>query len=701
MPIRDLVNRIVQGIAGASDLQAPLLFVIVLAMLILPMPSWLLDFCLVINIALTFLVLLRTASVAHPLEFSVFPSVLLVTTLLRLAMNISATRLILGSGDEFGAGQIIHAFGTFVIGQNVVVGVVIFVILVIIQFVVITAGAGRVAEVAARFTLDAMPGKQMAIDADLNAGMIDEREARRRREEVGKEADFYGAMDGASKFVRGDAIAAVVMIIINVLGGFAVGMLIHKLPLQEAVLQYTVKTVGEGIVTQIPALIMSIATGLIVTRATSESNLGEDLNLQILGQYRTVGIAAVIMASFMLVPQLPKLPFMLGAGALGYLAYRQWKRAKDAPPAATDDEAAAGAPAPAAADDMLSLLSLDPIEVEIGYGLIHLADPAQGGDLLERITTLRKQIAMELGFVVPPVRVRDNIQLKNNGYSIKLWDIEVAQGEIVPRFLLAMNPADPDTVFPGAIPTREPAFGLPAQWIQEAQKMQAEVAGFTVVDPTTVLVTHLSEVIRGHAHEVLARQDVQGLLDKVRAAAPALVDDLVPKVISLAEVHRVLQNLLRERISIRDMNRILSTLGDYAPSVREVDQLTEHVRQALARVISSQYRGADGPIDVITLHPDVEDLLLNNLRPTQYGLQIVLDPASAQALLLNLKAQVERMVGLGYQPVLLCSTQLRLYLRRFVERFMPGITVLSHAEVAPGVQAQSRGEVTLAAPILV
>ncbi len=695
MNFRELLNRIIASVVGASDLQAPLLFVTILGMLIIPMPPILLDFSLVINIAVTFLVLLRAAAVTHPLEFSVFPSVLLVTTLLRLALNISATRLILSSADEAGAGQIIHAFGTFVIGGNPVVGVVIFVILVIIQFVVITAGAGRVAEVAARFTLDAMPGKQMAIDADLNAGLVDEREAKLRREQVGKEADFYGAMDGASKFVRGDAIAAIVMIIINVLGGFAVGMLIHKLPLEDALSMYTIKTVGEGIVTQIPALIMSIATGLIVTRATSESNLGEDLSFQVLGQYRTVGTAAVIMGSFLLVPGLPKIPFLLGSAALGGLAYYRWKQAQQAPPPPETDSTDSAPPAPTSAEEMLSLLSLDPIEVEIGYGLIHLADPSQGGDLLERITTLRKQIAMEMGFVVPPVRVRDNIQLKNTGYSIKLWDVEIANGEIVPRFLLAMNPNDPDTAFPGSIPTREPAFGLPAQWIQEAQKMQAEMAGFTVVDPTTVLVTHLSEVIRGHAHEILTRQDVQGLMDKVRAVAPALVDDLVPKVMSLAEIHRVMQNLLRERVSIRDLNRVLSTLGDYAPSIRDVEQLTEHVRQSMARVISNQYRGAEGPIDVITLDPDVEELLLDNLRPTQYGLQIVLEPGTAQTLLLNIKAQAERMIAMGYTPVLLCSTQLRLYLRRFIERFMPSITVLSHAEVASGVQAQSRGSVSL------
>ena len=679
-------------IVRTSEIQVPLLFLVLLGMLIVPMPSWVLDFCLIINIGLTFIILLRTTSITQPLEMSIFPSVLLITTLLRLALNVSATRLILGSGDEFGAGQVIHAFGTFVVGANPVIGVVIFVILVIIQFVVITAGAGRVAEVAARFTLDAMPGKQMAIDADLNAGLIDESEARKRRDNVSREADFYGAMDGASKFVRGDAIAAIMMIIINVLGGFIIGIYFHHLDLSASLQQFTMKTVGEGIVTQIPALIMSIATGLIVTRAASESNLGQDLVNQVMGDYRTLSIGAAILGLFVLVPGLPKIPFLIGASLLGWLAYYRAKRHEEAP--AKEAAEAPHAREGALADDM-GLLVIDPIEVEIGYGLIQLADPAQGGELLERITALRRQIASEVGFLVAPVRVRDNLQQKNTDYVIKLWDVEVTRGEIIPRYVLAINAGEETATLPGAIPTTEPAFGLPALWVPEAHKMDAELAGYTVVDPTTVLITHLSEVVKSHAHEILTRQDVQQMIDRARSFAPALVDDLVPKAMSLSEVHRVLQNLLKEQVPIRDLNRILSTLSDYVATTRDIDQLTEYVRQSLARVISSHHRGTDGKLDVFTLDPTVEEMMLTNLRPTQFGTQVVIEPTVAQRVLAGIKTQAERAIAMGNQPIALCSAQLRPYLRRFLEKYLPTLTVLSHTEIVPGTQIRSSGMVSL------
>ncbi len=647
-------NHLVTVLQQFSALQAPVIFIIVIGMLIMPMSGSLLDLFLIVNILLTFTILMRTTVVTQPLEFSVFPSLLLITTLFRLALNISATRLILSNADAAGAGQVIHAFGTFVISGNPIVGVVIFIILIVIQFVVITAGAGRVAEVAARFTLDAMPGKQMAIDADLNAGLIDEQDARRRRENVGREADFYGAMDGASKFVRGDAIAAIIMIIINILGGFAVGIGQHNLTVMDALQQYTVKTVGEGIVTQIPALIMSIATGLIVTRSTSESNLGQDLSTQL---------------------------------------FQNWQLFK--PTAKPEAPPPAPHPRTITSEEMMDLLTVDPIEVEIGYGLISLADPAQGGDLLERITSLRKQIALDLGFVVPPVRVRDNIQLKSTAYVVKLWGAELARGEILPRYLLAMNPGNQEMTLPDGIPTTEPAFGLPAQWINESMKLEAETSGFTVVDPTTVLITHLSEVVKSHAHEVLTRQDVQGLIDKIRTTAPALIDDLVPKLMSLSEVHRVLQELLKERVSIRNMTVILSALGDRASGTRDLDQLVEFVRQALARTISNQFRNPEGIIDVFTLDPSLEEYLLDHLRPTQFGTQVVLDPSTAQRLLLQVKEQAERAIALGNQPTLICSSQVRPYLRRLVEKYLPSLIVISHAEVVPGIQVRSSGTVSL------
>ena len=682
-------------LAQGDALQMPMLFVVIIGMLIIPMPPWVLDVMLVFNIGLTLMVLLRTTAVLQPLEFSVFPSLLLVATLFRLALNISATRLILSTGTDDGSGQIIKTFGSFVIGQNPVVGVIIFLILVVIQFVVITAGAGRVAEVAARFTLDAMPGKQMAIDADLNAGMIDEATARRRRGEIAREADFYGSMDGASKFVRGDAIAALVMIVVNILGGFAVGIGIHHLDMMQALSQYTTKTVGEGIVTQIPALIMSIATGLIVTRTTSASSLGHDLMQQVLGNPQSLWATAGILSAFALVPGLPKLPFLLGALALSGLAFFTGRTIAATAAATAEAEKAPPAPRTTSTEEMMEMLAIDPLEIEIGYGLIALADPMQGGDLLERITTLRKQIALEMGFVVPPVRVRDNIQLKSTGYAVKLWGEEISSGELQPRHCLAMNNDTALPPLPGAIPTTEPAFGLPAFWIPEGQKITAEVEGYTVVDPTTVLITHLSEIVRSHAHELLTRQDLQALLDKVRRGAPALVDELIPKALSLAEVHRVLQLLLQERVSIRDLNRILSTLGDFATTTRDIDILTEHVRRALARAISQQKRGPDGNLDVITLAPALEELIMSHLHPTPFGTQIVLDPSATQLVLQNVRAQAERSVSLGSAPIIVCSSQIRPYFRRLIEPYFPGMTVLAHGEISTGVRMRSIGMVAL------
>jgi flagellar biosynthesis protein FlhA len=664
--------------------------VLIVGMMVVPLPHWMLDLLLVLNMALTFGVLLVTAYATNPLQFSIFPSLLLVMTLFRLALNISATRLILLHAD---AGTVISAFGSFVVGGNYVVGIVVFLILVVIQFVVITNGAGRVAEVAARFTLDAMPGKQMAIDADLNSGLIDETAARARREIVAKEADFYGAMDGASKFVRGDAIAAIVIILVNILGGFIIGVMQKRMDIVTAMQTYTLLTVGEGLVTQIPALIASTAAGLIVTRSSGESHLGNELAGQVLSSPRAITTVAVMLFVLALMPGLPKVPFfmvalLVGIGALmlrgkeGLLA-----EPKEGPPAERRAEITEQ-------EEMMALLSTDPIELEVGYGLIPFADPAQGGDLLQRITTMRKQITAELGLVVPALRVRDNVELRPNGYRIKLWGTEVAKGEIMPRHYLAISAGETQQELRG-IRTKEPAFGLPALWINEGQKAEAENAGCTVVDAGTVIITHIVETLKSHAWEILTRQDVQNLLDSLKAQSPAVVEELVPKMLNLSEVHRVLQNLLRERVSIKDLNRILTTLGDYAPAVKDVDQLTEFVRQALARSISRQYQGADGTLDVITIDPDIEEILQAGLKPTAAGSQLVIEPALATRILEGVVFQAQRAISAGAQPVLLCSPSARPLLKALTQRRLPNVVVLSHAEISEKAQAKSIGMVTL------
>jgi len=564
----------------------------------------------------------------------------------------------------------------------------VFLILVVIQFVVITSGAGRIAEVAARFTLDAMPGKQMAIDADLNAGLIDEGEARTRRRDISREADFYGAMDGASKFVRGDAIAAIVIIIVNIIGGFIIGVVQRHMDLIHSLQTYTLLTVGEGLVTQIPALLMSTATGLIVTRAASESHLGTDLTRQVFSQPRPLAIVGGMLLTMAFIPGLPRLPFF-AAGALALAAAYSLYRAAHAPQPAAPPKPAVTEP-----QDMLRLLELDPIELEIGYGLIPLADAKQGGDLLERITTIRKHIAVDLGIVVPALRVRDNIQLRPNAYAIKLRGTEIASGEIYPRQVLAMNPGSVTQPLRG-VETREPAFGLPAVWIPENQKVEAEMAGYTVVDAATVVITHLSETIRGHAQEILSRQDVQALIDNVKVASPALIEDLIPKAMTLGEVQKVLQNLLRERVSIRDLTTILETLADHAASVKDVDLLAEHVRQALARPITRQHRSADGRLHVFTVDPRLEEILIGAVQRTPAGSQLVVQPEVAQRLVESVRAQAERAAAMGHEPIALCSPNCRLLFRRLIESVIPSLAVLSHAEIAPGTEVDSSGMVTI------
>jgi len=677
-----------KGMAKYSDTLVAVSSLIIVGMLVVPFPSWLLDILFTLNITGALAIFLVSVYTTEPLQFASFPSMLLVTSLFRLGLNISATRLILLNGD---AGSVVSAFGNVVIGGNYVVGLVVFIILVIIQFVVITNGTGRVAEVAARFTLDAMPGKQMAIDADLNAGIIDEQEAQRRRKNVSREADFYGAMDGASKFVRGDAIAAVVTIIVNILGGFLIGVAQRHLDFIAALQTYTLLTVGLGLVVQIPALLVSAAAGLMVTKAASENNLGSEMANQVLAQPKALGIAAVICVVLAMIPGLPKIPFLLAAAG-GLLMNQVFKRSiaaskvQQAEPVKTE--------APKAPENMADLLSVDPLELELGYGLIPLADVKQGGDLLERITSVRRHAALDLGLLVPAIRVRDNMQLKPNNYCVKLRGIEVTNGQVFPGQLLAMNPGTASVELRGT-PAIEPAFGLPAVWISEAQRPEAEVAGYTIVDPLTVIITHLTEVLRKHAAELLSRQDTHTLLNNVKENSPALVDDLIPNLLMLGDVQNVLQNLLAERVPIRDIETILEALADGARITKDTDMLTEYVRESIARQITKQCIDDTGTVNAFTLDPSVEQLMADGLRQTDMGVQLILDPLSVHNILESTKSRIEHMIAMGHQPVALCSPRIRLHFRRLVERMTPTLMVISYNELSSGAKLETMGMVSL------
>ncbi|HUU55664.1 MAG TPA: flagellar biosynthesis protein FlhA [Armatimonadota bacterium] len=675
-------NLLAQGlpeqIARHSDLLVSGGAVLIVAMLVVPLPHWALDALLVINIGAALTVLLMTAYTTHVLNFSVFPSLLLITTLFRLAINVSATRLILLHAN---AGAVIAAFGSFVVGGNYVVGIVVFIILVVIQFVVITNGAGRVAEVAARFTLDAMPGKQMAIDADLNAGLIDETEARRRREQIAREADFYGAMDGASKFVRGDAIAAVVMIVVNIFGGFIIGLAQRGMDLPTALRTYTLLTVGEGLVTQIPALVMATATGLIITRSSSGAPLGRDLATQILGSPRALGLVALTLAALALVPGLPKLPFLLVASGVGLIAgtLRTPSQQRRAP-------AQPSRPAAPSAEQLVELTTVEPLELEIGLDLIPLADPAQGGDLLERISTLRRRIAEEMGLMVPPLRVRDNLTLRGSAYAIKLSGADVAQGEVRLGYVLVMSATGgpPDVA---GIDATDPAFGMPARWVPEGRRVDAEMMGHTVVDPGTVILTHLEEVLKAHAAEIISLQDVRTMLDHLRHYAPALVEELVPKIFSISDLHRLLAGLLRERVPVRDLARILTTLAGHAPAVKDPEALAELARQGLSRTITALHLGEDRTLWVCALDPAAESELVSRAR----GEDSTLDAEWTERLVRSIKRQMERLVALGHSPLLLCGPAARPLVRALLERRAPAVSVLSHAEIDPEARLKSVG----------
>ncbi len=673
-----------------SDIFIAIAIITVVVMMIIPVPPLLLDILLTFNITFALVIVMVAIYNTEPLQLSVFPSLLLITTLFRLSLNVSSTRLILLDGY---AGDVILAFGNFVVGGNALVGFIVFVILIIIQFIVITRGAERVAEVAARFTLDAMPGKQMSIDADLNAGLINDAEARQRRRNIQREADFYGAMDGASKFVKGDAIAAIIIIIINIVGGFAIGMLQRNMDIVQALSTYTLLTVGEGLVNQIPALLISTATGIVVTRAASDVNLGYDIVGQLLTNPRVFMIASAVLAGLGLVPGLPGLPFFVLSLVCGAIAFVLTRTAKsDAATEITrrEEKEIEEVRKP---ENVVSLLAVDPMELEIGYSLIPMVDVSQGGDLLDRIVMIRRQCALELGLVVPTIRIRDNIQLKPNAYVIKLRGVEVAKGELLPDHYMAMNPGTVSEEISG-VETFEPAFGLPALWIQENEREQAELSGYTVVDPVSVLATHLTEVIKGHAAEIIGRQEVQTLIESVKQSNPAVVDELVPSLMSLGDIQKVLANLLRERISIRDLVTILETLADYAPATKDTEVLAEYVRHALARQISRQFI-YNNVLACLTVDPQLENTINGAVQRTEHGSYVALDPSTVQAIVNSLSNELPKLTNLGYQPVVLASPATRPYFRKVTERVAPNLIVLSYAELDPKIEVQAVGMVRI------
>lgn len=669
------------GVAG--------IIVAIVLIIIIPIPSGMLDVLLAINISISLIILLNSVYAKDALQMSIFPSLLLITTIYRLSLNISAAKLVLGSGE---AGSVIDAFGHFVTAGNMVVGFIIYLIIMIVQFLVITKGSERVSEVAARFTLDAMPGKQMAIDADLNSGLISEAEAKERRRNIQREADFYGAMDGASKFVKGDAIAGIIITFINIIGGLIIGVLMRGENISEALSNYTILTVGDGLVSQIPALLISTATGIIVTRAASDSNLSQGLIKQIFQNYKVMLITSgvcLVLALF----GLPTLPFMIIAGVLAVIGFRLQREVKlqekeeEVRVQETEVEEIRKP------ENVVSLLQVDPIELEFGYGIIPLADVNQGGDLLDRVVMIRRQLALELGMLVPMIRLRDNIQLSSNEYIIKIKGVEVSKGELMFGHFLAMNPGSVEQEIDGE-ETTEPAFGLPAKWITENQRERAEMLGYTVVDPPSIIATHLTEIIKRYAHELLGRQEVQTLIDSVKANYPAIVDELVPKVMNFGEIQKVLANLLKEGVSIRDMVTILETLADYAPLTRDPDMLTEYVRQALGRAISRRFIGGSKS-SVITIDPQLEQAILDSVQRTDYGSYVSMEPGMTQSIISNLYKHIQNLGSMGQQPIVIASPGVRPYFKKLTEQAIPELIVLSYNELDPNVEIQSVGMVSV------
>lgn len=675
-----------------KDISVLVMVICVVMMMVIPLPTLLLDFLLIINISLALTILMVSMNTKEPLDFSIFPTLLLLTTLFRLSLNVSTTRSILQDAD---GGRVVRAFGEFVVGGSPVIGFVIFIILVIINFVVITKGSERVAEVAARFTLDAMPGKQMSIDADMNAGMITEHEARDRRKKIEREADFYGAMDGASKFVKGDAIAGIIILLINVLGGFIIGMAIHGMGFAEAATTFTLLSVGDGLVSSIPALVISTATGIMVTRAGSDGNLGDDLSKQLLAYPKLLFVVAGTIALLGIFTPIGPYSTIPVAGILIFGGIRLQRhmdqREELAAQAPEEDAEIEQVKSP---ESVLGLLHVDPIEFEFGYGLIPLADTNQGGDLLDRVIMIRRQCALELGLVVPVIRIRDNIQLRPNQYMIKIKGNMVAGGEILLDHYLAMSPGIEDDSVIG-IDTIEPSFGLPALWISEDIRERAELAGYTVVDPPSVVATHLSEIIKKYAHELLSRQDTKSLIDNLKEHAPALVEEVVPSIMSVGDIQKVLQKLLKEKISIRNLHAIMEALADYGQYTKDPDLLTEYVRQSLSRQITLQYSEPGQALRVITAGPSLEKTISECVQQTEQGSYLAMDPDLSQRIYQILSEQVQRLMNMGHQPILLTSPAIRMYTRQLLERMFPDLPVLSYNEIEADVEVQSLGVVNL------
>lgn len=667
----------------------------VLAVMLIPLPPMMLDLSLTLSITISILILLVALYTQKPLEFSVFPSLLLVTTLFRLALNVASTRLILteGHGGPESVGQVISAFGQFVVGNNYVIGFIVFVILVVINFVVITKGSGRVAEVAARFTLDAMPGKQMSIDADLNSGLITEKEARLRRKEIEMEADFYGSMDGASKFVRGDAIAGIIITVVNILGGLFIGIFQRGLDVSTAAKFYTMLTIGDGLVAQIPALIISTAAGIVVTRNSGEQNMSQDMTRQLFFRWKAVAISGGILGILGLVPGLPGLPFFFIAFvmcAAAWIIYRYEDDKKHAERKIQEEEAIKPKK-----ENIENLLPLDLIELEVGYALINIVESNQSGDLLERIVSIRKQFALDLGLIVPSIHIRDNLQLNPGEYRVMIKGNKVGGGTLRTDCYLAMDPGN-TTVRVDGIPTKEPAFGLDALWISKAAKEQAELAGYTVVDLPTVMATHLTEIIRGHANELLGRQEADALIENLKKQYPKVVEELIPNILTLGIVVKVLQNLLREQVSIRDLRTIFEALADEGARNKDPEVLTEHVRKCLARSITRKYMTDDGQVQVMTMGRHLEEAVSNSLLQTEQGVQLVMDPRMAQEMISRIAKTIEVHPEIAGQPILLTSPTARRHIYKLTARFIPQLIVLSHSELTPDANISSVGQVEVA-----
>lgn len=717
MTPQSVLVKYLTEIINRAELFLPLAIVLIVVMFVIPVPPLLISFLVVVSLTIALITILVTVYVNEPLEFSVFPTVILISTIFRLALNITTTRAILLHAD---AGIIIKTFGTFVTGGSYIVGGVIFAIIMIVNYVVITHGAQRIGEVAARFTLDAMPGKQMSIDADLNNGLITDEQARARRRKIELEADYFGAMDGASRFVQRDAIAGIIIVFVNIIVGLIIGIVTLKMPWMDAVRTYTILTIGDGLAAAIPTLLMSTATGIMVTSAASETNLSGNIVGQMIGQPRAMRVASYVLGGFaffalfslslgliLSIFSMAALTYGLGYAFEKLVISKTGKPARPEPGAgrpgagparaggAAPEQGAPGGPVPpyATPEAVSALLFVDQMELEIGYGLIPLVDPEQKGDLLDRVTMIRRQTALEMGIIVPPIRIRDNIQLRPNDYSIKIKGTEVASGNLMVDYFLAMNPGNATQEIEG-IDTTEPAFGLPAKWIREANKEQAEILGYTVVDPASVVATHLTEVIKNHAYELLGRQEVQTLIDIVKERNSVVVEELIPNKLELGEVQKVLQNLLRERVSIRNLVTVLEILADYVGMTKDTNVLTEYVRAGLARQICKQHQMSDGTLPVITVDPRLEDMLIESVQESGTAAYPVLAPDVVDRIAKNMSAMIEKAISLNYQPIIMCSPRVRMYFRRLVERLFPTLVVLSHSEIIPDAKVRSVGMVS-------